>query len=58
MMIHNELDGLGSNLAGVKFSVPIETGPGDHPPPSCVQVKERVQLYLHFTSGPSRQVIG
>jgi len=25
----------------------------DHPPPSCAKVKERVQLYLYSTSGPS-----
>jgi len=24
----------------------------DHPPPSCAEVKERVELYL-YTSGPS-----
>jgi hypothetical protein len=32
MVTHNKLDGLGSNLVGVIFSVPIETGPGAHPP--------------------------
>jgi hypothetical protein len=29
-------------------------GPGvDHPPPSSVEVKERVKLYLYSPSGPS-----
>jgi len=58
MVTHNKLDGLGSNLVGVKFSVPIETWPGAHPPQSSVQVKEKVQLYRHFPSVPSWQVIG
>lgn len=31
---------------------------GAHPLPSRVQVKERVQVYLHFPFGPSWQVIG
>jgi len=30
----------------------------DHPPPSSVEVKERVELYLYSTSGPSRTVTG
>jgi hypothetical protein len=30
----------------------------DHPPPSCTKVKERVELYLHSSSGPSWPVIG
>jgi len=30
----------------------------DHPPPSSAEVKERVELYLYSTSGPSRPVIG
>jgi hypothetical protein len=25
----------------------------DHPPSSSVEVKERVELYLYFSSGPS-----
>jgi hypothetical protein len=30
----------------------------DHPPPSSAEVKERVELYLYSTSGPSWPVIG
>jgi hypothetical protein len=30
----------------------------DHPPPSSVEVKERVGLYLHSTSGPLWPVTG
>ena len=30
----------------------------DHPPPSSAEVKERVQLFLYSTSGPSWPVIG
>jgi hypothetical protein len=30
----------------------------DHPPPSSAKVKERVELYLCSTSGPSWPVIG
>jgi len=29
----------------------------DHPPPSSVEVKERVELYLYSPSGPSRPVL-
>jgi len=30
----------------------------DHPPPSNIKVKERVELYLYSTSGPSWPVMG
>jgi hypothetical protein len=30
----------------------------DHPPPSSAEVKESVELYLYFTSGPLWPVIG
>jgi hypothetical protein len=30
----------------------------DHPPPSSVEVKERVELYIYFPSGPSWPVLG
>jgi hypothetical protein len=30
----------------------------DHPPPSSAEVKERVELYLYTTSGPSWPVLG
>jgi hypothetical protein len=30
----------------------------DHAPPSSAEVKERVQLYLYFSSGPSWPVLG
>jgi hypothetical protein len=30
----------------------------DHSPPSSVEVKEKVELYLYSTSGPSWPVIG
>jgi len=66
---------------GVRFSAPVQTGPGahpasntvgtgsfpgvkqpgrgvDHPPPSSAEVKERVELYLYSTSGPSWPVTG
>jgi hypothetical protein len=29
----------------------------DHPPPSCAEFKERVELYLYSTSGPSWLVL-
>jgi len=30
----------------------------DHPPPSSVEVKERVELYLYYPSRPSWPVLG
>ena len=30
----------------------------EHPTPSSAEVKERVELYLYFPSGPSWPVIG
>ena len=30
----------------------------DHPPPSSAEVKERVELYLYSTTGPSWAAIG
>jgi hypothetical protein len=30
----------------------------DHPPPSCAEVKERVELYLYSSSGPSWPLLG
>ena len=30
----------------------------DHPPPSSAEVKERVELYLHFPSRPSWSILG
>jgi len=30
----------------------------DHAPPSNAEVKERVELYLYFPSGPSWPVLG
>jgi hypothetical protein len=30
----------------------------DHPPPSSAEVKERVELYLYYPSGPSWPVLG
>ena len=30
----------------------------DHPPPSSAEVKEREELYLYFSSGPLRPVLG
>jgi hypothetical protein len=41
-------------------SFPGVTRPGhgvDHAPPSCVEVKERVQLYLYSPAGPSWSVL-
>jgi len=61
---------------GVRFSTPIQTGPGAHAAsytmgtgqflgamwsrhtPSCAEVKERVEVYLYFPSGPSWPVVG
>ena len=30
----------------------------DHPPPSNAEVKERIEIYLYFPSGPSWSVLG
>ena len=30
----------------------------NHPPPSRVEIKERVDIYLYSPSGPSRPVLG
>jgi hypothetical protein len=41
-------------------SFPAVKRPGrgvDHPPPSSAEVKERVELYLYSTSGPSWPVL-
>jgi hypothetical protein len=46
---------------GYRFSFPGVKRPGrgvEHPPPSSSEIKERVQLYPYFPSGPSWQVIG
>jgi hypothetical protein len=40
MVIHNELEGLGSNLVGVKFSVPIEIGLGPTQSHTVFRLKE------------------
>jgi len=42
-------------------SVPGVKGPGrgvDHPPPSSVEVRERIELYVYSPSGLSWLVIG
>jgi hypothetical protein len=44
-----------------RVSFPGKKQPGrgvDHPPPSSAEVKERVQLYLYFPSGPLWAVLG
>jgi hypothetical protein len=46
---------------GYRVSFPAIKRPGralNHPPPSTAEVKERVQLYLPFPSGPSWLVLG
>jgi hypothetical protein len=45
---------------GYRVSFPVAKRPGrgvDHPPPSSAEVKERVELYLYSTSGPSWPVL-
>jgi hypothetical protein len=45
----------------VTVSFPGVKQPGrdvDHPPPSSVEVRKRVELYLYYTSGSSWPVIG
>ena len=39
-------------------SNPVSYKMGTHPPPSIVEVKERVELYIHSTSGPSWPLLG
>jgi hypothetical protein len=42
-------------------SLPVVKRPGsgiDHPPQSSAEIKERVELYIYFPSGPSWCVIG
>ena len=44
-----------------RVSFPGVKRPGrgvDHPPPSSAEVKEKVELYLYFPSGPSWPVLG
>jgi hypothetical protein len=46
---------------GYRLSFPGLKRPGtdvDHPPPPSAEVKERVQLYLYSSSGPSWPVKG
>ena len=51
---------------GARFSAAIRVFPRvkrlghgiDHPPPSSTEVKERAEIYLYSTSGPSWPVIG
>ena len=46
---------------GYRVSVPGVKQPVrgvNHPPPSSAEVKERVELYLYSTSGPSEPVLG
>jgi hypothetical protein len=46
---------------GYRVSFPGVKRPGrgvDHPPSSTAGVKERVELYLYSTSGPSWPVLG
>ena len=68
-------------MVGMKFSAPVQTGPGAHPasytmgtgsfpgvkrpghgsdqpPPTSVEVKKRVELYLYSPTGPSWPVLG
>jgi hypothetical protein len=43
------------------YSLPGVKRPGrgvEHPPPSSAEVKERVELYLYSSSGPSWPVLG
>jgi hypothetical protein len=41
------------------FPSPRQPGDGvDHPPPSGMEVKERVELYLYFSSGPLWPILG
>jgi hypothetical protein len=58
----------------VRFFTPVQTGPGaypapiqrvpwwgrgfNHPPQSSAEVKERVELYLYFSNGPSWPAVG
>jgi hypothetical protein len=45
----------------VKGLVQLVKRPGsgvDHPPPSTVEIKERVELYLYSSAGPSWPVVG
>jgi len=44
--------------AGSFPRVKLSGGGVDHPPPSNAEVKEREELYLNPTSGPSWTVIG
>jgi hypothetical protein len=47
------------NRYRVSFPEVKQQGPGvDHPLPSSVEVKERVELYLYASSGPSWPAIG
>jgi len=48
MVIHNELEGLGSNLVGVKFSVPIDIGLG----PTQSHILFRLKKEYSYTSTP------
>ena len=43
---------------GARFSAPVQTDPGAHPPQSSVEVRERVELYLYSPSRPSWPVLG
>ena len=52
-----------SDRTPVEFSYTIGVGVSfpdgaNHPPPSSVLVKERVEIYLYSLSGPSRPVLG
>jgi hypothetical protein len=65
------LDGPGDRIpVGARFSAPLQTGPGGPPSlmysayrvlpggkPSSAEVKERVELYLYSTFGPSLPVL-
>jgi len=46
---------------GYRLAFPAIRWPGrgvDSPPPTSAEVKEKLELYVHSPSGPSRRVLG
>ena len=51
--------GHGTHMFSYTIGVGVSFPDGaNHPPPSSVLVKERVEIYLYSLSGPSRPVLG
>jgi len=53
------MENLQTSIEHVKAVTPMTKGGNmNHPPPSSVEIKERVEVYTYCPSGPSWSVVG